>query len=293
MNEYVETQIKSYAINSTIKVDFGNGPGNAKDWVGLYLIGAVEGSGLSRAVDWLYVDNTKGGNTPGIEYGTLIFTKGCQDIDTYEYRFFENDGYTRLATSKKFETTVLPTPTGMKHIFPLIPQMTFVESKSRSILISNRGAGAEQRRDKNAPTMRTFKFTMGVVDESDMLRLWNFYKARHGAVESFLFKNPNDHEIEDESLGMNSTQYYLSNIPVSPSSVDVYIGGVHTDTLGLNYTVDYNVGKILFDVETPNDEAVTANYNYLTKVRFSDKQITRSMFEYKIYSAGVELDEVV
>jgi len=95
----VQTDKSTYLPGEPITVDFLVGPGNPKDWVGLYREDMVPGSVGSLV--WFYVDGTTTGSE-GIESGTLTFANGMTDEGDYKALFFENDGYTILA-EKKFK----------------------------------------------------------------------------------------------------------------------------------------------------------------------------------------------
>ncbi|MFC4075988.1 endonuclease/exonuclease/phosphatase family protein [Salinithrix halophila] len=81
---------------------FSHGPGNAKDWIGLYR----EGASNRSYVDWAYVNGSQTA-TKGYTDGTVTF-KGRLKPGTYHLRFFKNDSYTKISqdvpitvTSKK------------------------------------------------------------------------------------------------------------------------------------------------------------------------------------------------
>ena len=95
----VKTDKSSYTPGEAITLDFFVGPGNPKDWVGLYREDMVPGDVGSLV--WFYVDGTTT-SSEGIESGTLTFANGMTDEGAYKALFFENDGYTILA-EKKFK----------------------------------------------------------------------------------------------------------------------------------------------------------------------------------------------
>ncbi|WP_328321529.1 agmatine deiminase family protein [Kribbella sp. NBC_00382] len=84
-------------INATVT----NGPGNPRDWVGLYRASATNSAG---GVDEKYLN---GGTTPpstGLTSATITFT-APNTTGTYNFRFFANDAYTLLATTPTFTVT--------------------------------------------------------------------------------------------------------------------------------------------------------------------------------------------
>jgi glucose/arabinose dehydrogenase len=83
------------AAGSTVTVGLQNGPGNATDWVGLFVTGAADTDHKGR---WLYLNGTKTPPPTGLTSGTLRFTLPSTP-GTYEFRFFKNNGFELLATS--------------------------------------------------------------------------------------------------------------------------------------------------------------------------------------------------
>ncbi len=90
----VSTDYVNYIEDEEIIVTFSDGPGNPKDWVGLYKQDMVAGEVDSLA--WFYVNgSTTSGE--GLTDGELVFPEGMAEEGIYEARFFENDGYILLA----------------------------------------------------------------------------------------------------------------------------------------------------------------------------------------------------
>jgi agmatine deiminase len=71
-----------------------NGPGNLRDWVGLYSVTGPNSPSLS----WSYLHGTKSIPDYAMTEATLVFTAPTTPGE-YHFRFFANGGYTRLATS--------------------------------------------------------------------------------------------------------------------------------------------------------------------------------------------------
>jgi hypothetical protein len=94
----------SYHAGETISITFTNGPGNAKDWIGIYPVNVEPGSVGSTI--WFYVDGTKSGAN-GLASGTIQFVNGLSTPGTWVAYLLENDGYTKLA---QVSFTVVPTP---------------------------------------------------------------------------------------------------------------------------------------------------------------------------------------
>ena len=75
------TNYGNYIEDEEIIVTFSDGPGNPKDWVGLYKQDMVAGEVDSLA--WFYVDGTQTGSE-GLTDGELTFPDGMSEAGLYE-----------------------------------------------------------------------------------------------------------------------------------------------------------------------------------------------------------------
>ena len=83
-----------YEVGEPIEVTFSNGPGNPKDWVGIYRSEMIPGSAAAPA--WAYVNGSKSAGQ-GLTGGTLVFDAVLEPGD-YVARFFEDDDFNQLAS---------------------------------------------------------------------------------------------------------------------------------------------------------------------------------------------------
>jgi len=92
-----------YVLGEPIKVSFSDGPGNQRDWIGIYRPDMAPGEQGSLA--WVYVN---GSPTPGdaLSEGSVTFTSNLP-VGSYVARYFKNDGYSQLADAVPF-TVVIP-----------------------------------------------------------------------------------------------------------------------------------------------------------------------------------------
>ncbi|MAJ17041.1 MAG: hypothetical protein CBC27_08975 [Opitutia bacterium TMED67] len=94
LGQELTTDVDSYAESEEIIVTFSDGPGNPKDWVGIYKHDMVPGEDSSLV--WLYVNGSKT-SEEGLTDGELVFPDGLIEEGVYEALFFEDDSYTLLA----------------------------------------------------------------------------------------------------------------------------------------------------------------------------------------------------
>ena len=101
-----EIYLHDFFVNETVVINFSDGPGNAKDWIGIYKEDQLPGIG--DYLTWLYVDGTQSGNTSK-KSGAVKFD-GFFVPGTYKAYLLEDNGYTILASSsfKITEEIILP-----------------------------------------------------------------------------------------------------------------------------------------------------------------------------------------
>lgn len=83
----VWTEKSIYSPGEDIVVHFGNASGDAKDWIGIYPVGAGNGA----FIKWKRTDGA-GGVTAGITEGSVVFG-GIDEAGDYEVRLFFHDSY--------------------------------------------------------------------------------------------------------------------------------------------------------------------------------------------------------
>ena len=92
------TDKATYLSGEDITVNFSNGLGNPKDWVGLYRPDGIPGD--VGSLKWSYVSGTSTAGE-GLTDGAITFAGGLP-AGSYVARFFENDGYTQIADAVAF-----------------------------------------------------------------------------------------------------------------------------------------------------------------------------------------------
>ncbi len=84
-----------YTQNENINVSYNYGPGNAKDWIGIYKYGDIPGTVAST--DWQYTDGSSG--TVSLQ---------VTEAGKYFIGFFENDGYIELVDRISVYVVTMP-----------------------------------------------------------------------------------------------------------------------------------------------------------------------------------------
>ncbi|BDS06003.1 hypothetical protein NT6N_10430 [Oceaniferula spumae] len=89
---------KVYAPGEDISVLYNNGPGNSRDWIGIYRKG--EQPGPDGSTTWKYVSGTG---------GVMQFTDNLASGEEWFVAFFEDDGYSEIAPRVPFFVGSQPT----------------------------------------------------------------------------------------------------------------------------------------------------------------------------------------
>ena len=104
----VTTSKAKYGPGESITINFSDGPGNPKDWVGLYRPDMTPGDVGSLV--WAYVSGTDTAGE-GLTDGSVTFANGMA-VGDYKAIYFENDGYGQLA-STTFSVAAAELPEGV------------------------------------------------------------------------------------------------------------------------------------------------------------------------------------
>ena len=129
----IQSDHDDYYPGETIQITFVDGPGNAKDWIGVYPPDAQPGPTPSTI--WQYVDGTRSG-TRGVKEGTLVFPNGLSLGGDWLAYFFVNDSYTRLDTN--LFRVIDPSSPALR-----IAKRRYATGESISVSFTNGPAGAK------------------------------------------------------------------------------------------------------------------------------------------------------
>jgi hypothetical protein len=86
----------SYPSGNTMTFTVANGPGNVRDWLGLF---CPETGADNVYIDWKYLNNTRVAPGAGVTGATITFTAPASSVGGCNARLFADNGSTKLATS--------------------------------------------------------------------------------------------------------------------------------------------------------------------------------------------------
>jgi hypothetical protein len=102
----VVTSLENYFPGQAISVSFTGGPGNSKDWIGVYPEGVTPGS--TGSTIWNYVNGTRTAGA-GLREGSMTFGSGLNLAGVWTAYLLVNDGYT-VVTNVSFNVLAPTAP---------------------------------------------------------------------------------------------------------------------------------------------------------------------------------------
>lgn len=168
------------------------------------------------------------------------------------------------------------------------------------------GSGHEQRNQNWSQPRERWNVAYGVDTEPKLLLLREFFMARRGMAVGFRFKNHDDFEAIDESIGTGDavetafqlTKAYTSgagtlvrNItkPVIGSET-IYLSGVPQDIS--TFELDYTTGIVTFDSPPGGAVAITATFDFDIPMRFDTDYMPIQFVTYEARAASVPIMEI-
>ncbi len=176
-------------------------------------------------------------------------------------------------------------------IWNFLPSSVNVSPSTKfTTLISAFEDGAEQRRRKVQNERNAFELNYGVLTKEQYKSMQDFYIARSGAFDNFLFEHLADSPNVNQFLGAAAGNTYLLDGPSVPLSEIISVDSV-VQTRGVDYTIDDGTGTITFGVGLPAGTTVQANtYQFYWVVRFGDDILRAdSIFRSDVFSLKVGL----
>ena len=182
-------------------------------------------------------------------------------------------------------------------ILTFTPVVGLEEDIEFSTLIFRSGKGREKRRSKWSRGIRSLTCSLRYKDEDTINSLWNFYKARRGAFDSFWTKFPTEKEVINEAVGTGNgieKAFDLIHFPVDTASVKVYFNGMEQMT-GWTVANDLTLEKaqITFSVVPGAGVVITSDYEFYFQVRFLEDKLSRALMSHKLLNMGIVLREVL
>jgi hypothetical protein len=163
--------------------------------------------------------------------------------------------------------------------------------------VSSLPGGTEKRRAKFAYPLYDLNVSYDLLTLAEARTIWQFYKDRQGAYESFYFYLPYPDTYEGEYCGTGDGSTTVFEIPAKDINANpvVYKGGVG-QSIGSDYNMDYSGGieggaQIEFVAAPSIGDHIIVDFTgyYRFKVRFADDDLSFTVFYQTLTKMGISL----
>jgi len=204
----------------------------------------------------------------------------------------------------------------MAHVFPgehpsdPMPVYPLVIAPQWHTLISQFDSGKEQRRQKQLFPTYNIKVRYNALTRREMEKLWNFYMARKGALESFYFFDKAVHRHTNQFIGIGDGQRRVFDIPAKDTKQKgkeegriVYVNGKKQSTnvqtgqiekfitgegIGGSDQVKFKDRSAFIPAM---GEVLTCDFTGRLRIRcrFAQDNLSRELFATMLFRFGIEL----
>lgn len=196
-------------------------------------------------------------------------------------------------------------------IFPdLCIGYDFVKKPMFNTKIMTSVSGRELRASYQAVPKYEISLTLPVLRESkkELQKIEDFFIARRGAFDSFLFKMPRDHEYECTFVGDGETDtfqlYKQSGGAIQPlgnteefETEDTLMWGDSNDQMWINaqsrmWDMQYKIlknGKLKLPLPLAEGDTLTVSGSFYYRCRFANDEQAFTLFSYQLWKGEVTL----
>ncbi len=290
-----------YLPEAPIVIGFSGGPGNKKDWIGVYPDGEIP-DGNPGSTIWNYVDGTQAGNT-GFTEGNILFPTGLAFGGNWKAFLLKNDGYEILAETS---FTVLEVGSSLLHV----DKRTYQVGEAISVTFTNGPANAKDW---------VGIYPAGVTPDGDPgSTIWNYVDGTQGGATglaagtvafpgglsvpgdyvAFLLRDDGYEVISSESftvaapatvkprvLSLSPANNSANLPPVVPFRAAITNGSSQVVTASLALVIDgapvtaaTSVANDLVSVTYTNQTLYAANSTHTYKLTFQDNAAPANSF---------------
>ncbi|HJS32690.1 MAG TPA: DUF2460 domain-containing protein [Alphaproteobacteria bacterium] len=182
-------------------------------------------------------------------------------------------------------------------VFPELPGLAWsvVRRPTFSTIVQRAASGREVRAALQSFPIWEWQLAYDVLRDDaagDLRTLMGFFLRRQGAFDSFLFRDPSDHEVTDQPIGVGgngATTFQLVRTLggfVEPifdlgAPPNIKVSGVPR-LPDVDFTVT-NDARIVFATPPAAGAAITATFAYLFRVRFKEDIAEFNNFAFRLW----------
>lgn len=186
-----------------------------------------------------------------------------------------------------------------EELIPTYPLSLSTEWKTRKTDFET--GAKEQRRQVWTFPRRSLDLKFTPLTQAKLDTLWNFFNQQKGSFEPFWYFLPTKnsdgawHSYTGEYVGKGNGSSVIFELPGrSTTSQTAYVNGAVTAGTVLGGSGDAGVDRIQFAAAPANGATITVNFTGQLRLRsrFGEDKMTRELFEWALYSVGLQVLEV-
>lgn len=160
--------------------------------------------------------------------------------------------------------------------------------------ISGYDTGSEQRMSKRQFAVIDFKLKFPHLSKADARLIWEFYMARRGAFEAFYVFAPESDEYKGLFVCEGDGVRDVFDLPGKSTSGRTLYRNGQVLASGFSYLTGTGQGgtdQIDFTVAPPAGDIYSIDMTCIlrAKVRFKEDKLPKELFDYLLYSYGIDL----
>lgn len=182
-------------------------------------------------------------------------------------------------------------------VFPTLPGLSITVKKEPEFdtIIQRAVSGKELRIGQRVYPLwyhtLSFNFLRDTAAYPELKALGEFYLNRYAALDSFLFTDPDDYTVSNQTLGTGngSNRDFQLVRPFGSHLEPVYNPNTITDVkvagVSAGYVLQSN-GVVRMNTAPANGAAVTATFTYYFRCRFLKDRLSLEKFLHQVWKTG-------
>jgi uncharacterized protein (TIGR02217 family) len=182
-------------------------------------------------------------------------------------------------------------------VFPVLNGLTWSRYKTPgfSTKIQTAISGKEMRAPYWTYPRWTFKLKYEFIEdngttEGDLQKIAGFFLSRKGSFDDFLYQDPEDYIVTDQTIGVGdgvTTEFQLIRsfggfvepvFGIDAATLKLYLDGLETTAFTVN-----NYGLVTFTTAPDSSAAITADFNFYFRCRFTKDEMELEEFVQALY----------
>lgn len=191
-------------------------------------------------------------------------------------------------------------------LFPLPLSFGSTGGPVRRTEIARLASGREVRNTPAQGSQRRYSLGAAIKSETDARTLLHFFEARRGPLHGFRFRDPIDHSLGNETIGIGdgvTTEFQMTKsygdvagqsvrVITKPSEMSIKIDG--TELPGSDFSIDHLTGVLSCTTAPANGASISVSGIFDVPVRFESDRLDLSLESFGAFNIpSIDLVEII